>query len=184
MSAPTSIRRELLNARVYFIPSGETVDSVTVDSDTWPDNDPTTNWSNYLLHDTETIKCDKTYDTETFKIPKDAGGYTDDDENTLKKVLYTGTTAKTNSYFKKLEHALATVPVVGTAQAPHADNDDYIEGVALLEFQNKTGTVTERLQIWCRLRLADPGEVGPATRKLTYTLERRDSGNNSYLLVA
>jgi hypothetical protein len=184
MSAPTTIRRELLNARVYFIPSGETVDSVTVDDDTWPDNNPLTNWTNYMIHDTETIKAEKTYDTETFKIPKAAGGYADDEENTLKKVVFTGTTAKTSSYFKKLEHALATVPIVGTAQAPHASNDDYIEGVALLEFQNKTGTVTERMQIWARLRLADAGEVGPATKKLTYSLERRDSGNNSYLLVA
>lgn len=184
MSAPTTIRRELLNARVYFIPDGETVDSVDVDFETWPDNDPVTNWTAYMLQDTETLKSEKTYDTETFQIPKDSGGYSDDDENTLKKVIYTGTTAKTSSLFKKLEHALATVPVVGTAQAPHADNDDFVEGVALIEFQNKTGTVTERLQIWCKLRLADPGEVGPTTRKLTYTLERRDSGNNTYLLVA
>jgi hypothetical protein len=184
MSAPTTIRRELLNARVYFIPNGETVDSVTVDSDTWPDNNPLTNWTNYQLQDTETLAIEKTYDTETFKIPKDAGGYRDDDENTLKKVLYTGVTAKTNSYFKKLEHALASVPVVGTAQAPHVANDDYIEGVALIELQNKTGTVTERIQIWARLRIANPGEVGPATRKVTYTLESRDSGNNTYLLVA
>lgn len=184
MSAFTTIRRELLNARVYFIPSGELVDSVTVTSSTWPDNNPTTNWTNYMLHDTETIKSERTYDTETFKIPKDAGAYKDDEENTLKKVLYTGTTAKTNSLFKKLEHALATIPVVGTAQAPHVDNNDYVEGVALLEFQNKTGVVTERLQIWARIRLTDPGDVGPATRKLTYTLERQDSGNNTYLLVA
>jgi len=184
MSAFTTIRRELLNARVYFIPTGEIVDSVTVSSTTWPDNAPTTNYTNYMLQDTETLKAEKTYDTETFKIPKDAGGYNDDDENTLKKVLYTGTTAKTNSLFKKLEHALATVPVVGTAQAPHADNNDYVEGVALIELQNKTGAVTERIQIWARLRLTDPGDIGPATRKLTYSLERRDSGNNTYLLVA
>lgn len=184
MSAPTTIRRELLNARVYFIPAGETVDSVTVDDETWPDNSPLTNWTNYMLQDTETLKRERTYDTETFKVPKAAGGYADDDENTLKKTLFTGTTAKTNSYFKKLENGLATVPVVGTAQAPDADNNDYIEGVALIEFQNKTGAVTERLQIWARLRLVDPGDVGPATRKITYSLERRDSGNNTYLLVA
>lgn len=184
MAAPTTIRRELLNARVYFIPTGETVDSVTVDSTTWPDNDPVANWTAYQLQDTETLRIEREFDTETFQIPKASGGYTDDQENTLKKVTYTGTTAKTSSIFKKLEHLLASVPAVGTAQSPYVSNDDYIEGVALIELQNKTGTVTERIQVWSRLRLTDPGEVGPATKKLTYSLEVRDSSANSYVLVA
>jgi hypothetical protein len=184
MAAYTTTRRELLNARVYFIPVGEIVDSVTVTSTAWPDATPTTNWTNYQLQDTETLKSERTFETETFQIPKAAGGYLDDDENTLKKVLYTGTTSKTNSLLKQLENGLAAVPVVGTAQSPFARNDDFVEGVALLELQNKSGTVTERIQIWSRLRLPDAGEVGPATKKLTYTLELRDSTANSYVLVA
>ena len=38
MSAYTTTRRENLNARVYFIPTGEVVDAVTVAVATWPDN--------------------------------------------------------------------------------------------------------------------------------------------------
>jgi hypothetical protein len=185
MSAPTTIRRELLNARVYFIPAAEVVDSVTVvQNGPWPDNNPTTNYTSYQLHDTETIKCEREFEEETFKIPKATGGYADDVESTLKKVTYTGTTAKTNSLLKQLEHGLASQPVVGTAQAPFVRNDNFVEGVALLELQNKTGTVTERIQIWTRLRLTDAGEVGPNSKKLTYTLELRDSTANSYVLVA
>lgn len=184
MAAYTTIRRELLNARVYFIPSGESVDSITVSETTWPDNSPTTNYTNYQLQDTETLKCEREFEVETFKVPKSTGGYNDDDESILKKVTYTGVTAKTNSLLKQLEHGLSSVPAVGTAQTPFASNNDYVEGVALIELQNKSGTVTERIQIWARLRLQDSGEVGPNTKKLTYTLERRDSTLNTYLLVA
>jgi len=184
MAAFTTIRRELLNARVYFIPAGETVDTVTVTETAWPDNSPTTNWTNYQLHDTETIKAEREFDVETFKIPKATGGYRDDEDSTLKKVTYTGVTAKTNSLLKQLEHGLSAQPVAATPQAPFASNTNYVEGVALLEFQSKAGTITERVQVWSRLRLSDAGEVGPTTKKLTYTLEVRDSASNSYVLVA
>jgi hypothetical protein len=184
MAAPTVIRRELLNARVYFIPAGEVVDSVTVANATWPDGDPITNWTAYQLQDTETLAVEREFDTETFQIPKAAGGYLDDDESTLKKVTFAGETAKTSSLIKQLEYGLASQPVVGTPQAPFTRNDDYLEGVALIEFQNKSGVVTERLQMWSRLRVTNPGTVGPQTKKITYQLERRDSVLNTYLLVA
>lgn len=186
MAAFTTIRRELLNARVYFIPAGEVVDGNPALSATtaWPDNTPTANWTAFQLHDTETIKAEREFEQETFKIPKSTGGYTDDTESTLKKVTYTGTTAKTNSLLKQLEHGLTSQPVVGTAQSPFVRNDDFVEGVALLELQNKAGVMTERIQVWSRLRLTDAGEVGPSTKKLTYTLEVRDATANSYVLVA
>ena len=184
MAAYTNIRRELLNARVYFIPTGELVDAVTVSETSWPDNSPTANWTAFQLHDTETIKTEREYEEETFKIPRSTGGYNDDVEKSLKSVKYIVLTAKTNSLLKQLEHGLSSQPVVGTAQAPFANGNDYVEGVALIEIQNKTGTVTERIQIWSRIRLTDPGEIGPQTKKLTYELEKRDSVNNSYVLVA
>jgi hypothetical protein len=184
MAAFTTIRRELLNARVYFIPSGELVDAVTVTETAWPDNNPTANWTAFQLHDTETIKADREYEEEVFKIPRATGGYNDDVEKSLKSVKYTGLTAKTNSLLKQLEHGLSSQPVAGAAQAPFANGNDYVEGVALIEIQNKTGAVTERIQIWARIRLTDPGEIGPQTKKLTYELEKRDSVNNSYVLVA
>jgi hypothetical protein len=186
MAAYTTIRRELLNARVYFIPAGEVVDGNPALSATtaWPDNSPTTNYTAFQLQDTETLKCEREFEEETFKIPKAAGGYADDVESTLKKVTYTGATAKTNSLLKQIEHGLASQPVVGTAQSPFARNDNYVEGLSFIELQNKTGVVTERIQVWSRIRLTDAGEVGPNTKKLTYTLEVRDSTQNSYLLVA
>jgi hypothetical protein len=178
------IRRELLNARVYFIPAGEVVDSVTVTATAWPDASPATNWTAYQLQDTETLVLERTFDTEVFPIPKASGGYTDDEENTLKKVTYTGTTAKTSSIFKMLELLLLTEPVVGVAQSPFVRNDDYVEGVTFLELQNKSGAVVQRTQFWSRLRLSDPGTVGPTTKKLTYTVELRDSASNTTLAVA
>lgn len=185
MPAPTVIRRELLNiAFLSFIPVGESVDAIVVANGTWPDNSPLTNWTNYRIPDVETMMLEREFDDEIIPIPKASGGYFDDLESTLKKVVYKGKTSRTSSYFKRLENGLASIPVVGTAQAPHVSNQNFIEGVVLMEIQNKTGVVTERLQFWCRLRLDNPGETGPATRKLEFSLELRESGNNTYVLVA
>jgi len=184
MAAPTTIRRELLNARVYFIPSGESVDAVTVSASAWPDNDPTTNYTAYLLHDTETLQSERTYETATFRIPRASGGYRDDKETTLVSAMFQGVTAKTSNFLKQLEYGLASAPVAATPQSPFLRNDDFILGVALIELQNKAGTVTERIQIWAKLRLDEPGQVGPATKKLTYSIEMEDNALNTFVLVA
>lgn len=184
MSAPSLIRRELTNARLYFIPAGEIVDSVTVANALWPDNSPTSNYSDYQFADIETVKEAKEVTTETFQIPKAAGGYFEDTEETVKSRKWTASTAKTNSYLKQLEHGLASVPVVGTAQAPNVNNSNFLDGVLLLEIQNKSGAIIERTQVWSRLRLAATPDVGPSTRKFDLVFEQRDSALNSFVVVA
>lgn len=184
MSAPTLIRRELKNARLYFIPAGETVDAVTVANALWPDNSPTTNWTAYQFADIETVKEAKEVETETFKIPKATGGYSIDTEEMLTKRMWNATTAKTNSILKQLEHALASPVVASTAQAPFVNNANYLDGVMLLEIQNKNGTVIERTQVWARLRLVTAGDVGPATAKVEFSIEQRESTLNSYVAYA
>lgn len=186
MSAPTLIRRELKNARLYFIPSGETVDSVAVSlaNATWPDNSPTANWTAYQFADIETVKESKEVETETFKIPKSTGGYSVDTEEMLVKRMWNATTAKTNSILKQLEHALASPLVASAAQAPFVKNDNYVEGIMLMEIQNKNGVVIERTQVWARLRLVTAGDVGPATAKVEFSLEQREHANNSYIAYA
>lgn len=179
-----SSRRELLNARVYFIPVGKVVDSVTVSETTWPDNSPLTNYTNYMLHDTEEITKVKSFDTEEIKVPKDTGGYADDPESTLKNVMFEGKTHKTREIFKQLEWGLSDEPEIDAAQTPFAQNSDFIEGVVLMEFQNKTGAATETVQFWAKLRLKDDGGVGPKTRLLTYELEYVVADNNTYVLKA
>ena len=184
MSAPTLIRRELKNARIYFIPSGETVDSVTVANATWPDATPTTNWTNYQFADIESVKESKEVETETFKVPKASGGYSIDTEEMLVKRIWTATTSKTNSYLKQLEHALSSAVVASTPQAPFVNNSNFLEGVMLLEIQNKNGVVIERTQVWARLRLNTSGDVGPSTAKVEFTLEQRESSANTYVAYA
>lgn len=184
MSAPTLIRRELKNARLYFIPAGETVDAVTVANATWPDNVPTTNYTAYAFADIETVKEAKEVETETFKVPKGTGGYFLDSEETLLKRTWTATTAKTNSLLKQLEHALAAPVVASTAQAPFTQQNNFLDGVMLLEIQNKNGVVIERTQVWGRLRLVSAGDVGPATAKVEFSIEQRESTLNSYVCYA
>ena len=184
MSAPTLIRRELKNARIYFIPAGETVSTFTVANSTWPSNSPLTNWTAYQFPDVETVKSAKTIKSETFNVPNDNGGYTEDIEEMVTMRKWTATTHKTNNYLKQLENGISAALVASTAQAPGTKADNYLDGVMLLEVQNKNGTVTERTQVWARLRLVNGGDVGPATAQVEFSLELRPSTLNTYVAYA
>jgi hypothetical protein len=182
-------RRELLNARLFFIPAGTVLalgsgsSSLTVAVGAWPDNDPITNWTNFEFEDIEKVTDVIESEKEPFKVPRATGGYRlDEEENIVRRVL-TFTTSKTNAILKQLANALPTFIVSGTAQAPTAKNDNFMEGVALIEYQNKDGRVTERLQVWAKLRVVTPGEVGPATRKIQFSIEQMDSGNNTFVTI-
>jgi hypothetical protein len=59
-----------------------------------------------------------------------------------------------------------------------------MDGVLLIEIQNKAGVVIERTQVWARMRLKTAGDVGPVTAKVELVFEQLASTLNSYLLVA
>ena len=183
MAVPAVVRREHLNCRFYFIPIGETVDSVTVSKTTWPDAVPTTNWSYYQFADIEKVVPALKVETEAFMIPNDTGGYEEDTEESVTSRKWNLMTSKTNTYLKRLEHATATTPVAGTAISPGTKNDNFIFGVALFEYQNKSGLITERWQLYGKLRMVNPGEVGPKTRPIEFSFEQKDSANNTYVLL-
>jgi len=184
MSAPTLIRRELKNCRIAFIPYGEIVDSVTVDVDSWPDASPTTNWTAYDFADIETVKSENTQKSEVFEIPDAAGGYIEDEEISITKRMWRFVTSKTNSYLKMLEHGLASVPVASTAIALGTNKNPYIDGVMLLEVQNKNGVIIERSQCAARLRLISPGDAGPTTSKVEASLQMLYSSANTFISYA
>ena len=182
MAAPTRVRREHLNCRFYFIPNGETVDTVTIARATWPDANPTTNWTNYQFRDIEKCMPDHKVDTEEWKVPADSGGYDNDSEEQVQTRRWKLTTAWSNNYIKRLEHALASNPVVDTAQTPGVKNDNFITGVALFEFQNKNGDIVERFQLWGKLRLTNQPASEPKSRSFEVSFEQLSSGNNTYVL--
>ena len=185
MAAPTLIRRELLGARVYFIPAGEVVDTITISaSSAWPDASPAANWTAYEFDDIEKVTEFKNEQKEVFMVPDNAGGYTEDEEVHLTARGWECETAKTNSVLKTLQHATAAVVAAATAQAPGARKNNSIDGVCLVEMQGKDGAVKERTQVWARLTLTTPGEVGPATRKLNFRLLQLPHASNTYLAYA
>ncbi len=187
----TLVRRELKNARLYFVPSGTVLAlgagaaSLTVGpTAAFPDNDPTTNYTDYEFPDIEDVKEEKTLKKETFSVPDSAGGYREEDEEMCTQRKWKATTHKTNALLKQLQHGLVNLPVVGTAQAPGAKKDNAIDGVMLLEIQNKSGVVIERTSVWARLRLTSAGDVGPATAKVEFAIEQLAHTANSYVVVA
>jgi hypothetical protein len=186
MAAPTLIRRELLGARIYFIPTGESVDSATISKTlaTWPDVTPATNWTNYLFADIEKVTEFKSENTEKFMVPDDFGGYNEDEEISLVARGWEAETAKTNSILKTLQHAVPNLVAASVAQAPGTRKANSIEGIALVEMQGKDGAVKERTQVWARLTLVSPGDVGPATRKLRFRLLQIAHVNNTYQAYA
>jgi len=184
MSALTLVRRELKNARLYFVPAGGTVDSIVVANALWPDNNPTTNYTDCEFVNIEDVKESSTVKKETFTVPDVAGGYRDEDEEMVTQRMWKATTHTTNALLKQLQNGLATLPVVGTAQAPGVKKDNCIDGVLLIEIQSKAGVIIERTQVWARLRLVSGGDVGPATMKIEFSLEQLYSPNNSFVVVA
>ena len=184
MSALTLVRRELKNARVYFLPAGSTIDAITVAVATWPDNAPTTNYTDCEFVNIEDLKESSTVKKETFTVPDVAGGYRDEDEEMVTQRMWKGSTHTTNAIFKQLQNGLLTIPVAGTAQAPGVKKDNAVDGCLLIEIQSKAGVIIERTQVWARLRLTAPGDVGPTTAKIEFSLEQLYSANNSYVVVA
>ena len=184
MSAPTIHRRELKNCRLYFIPQGELVSAVTVANATWPTNIPVTNYTDFEIKEIEDGKLERAISSEMFKIPSALGGYIDDPEEMIGARVWKFSTHRTNNYIKQLENGLAAAPVVSVAQAPGARNDNFIEGVAQIEMQNKNGTMIERYQIWARMRVSTSGDAGPATAKVELSIEMRYSSLNTYITYA
>ena len=190
MASITS-RRELRNARIYFVPAGTVLalgagsSSLTVGADqAFPDNDPTTNYTDYQFAEVETVSEEMEKVSEKFKIPDETfGGYIDDDEEMVIRRLYKGETHKTNALFKRLQWGLAANPVIGTAASLGAAKDCKIEGVCLMEISVR-GTITDRAVFYARLRLTDPGKVGPETAKLAFQIGVLPHASNSYLSVA
>jgi len=118
MATPTLVRRELKNAKVYFIPAGEVVDTVTVSQTTWPDNDPVSNWTGYQIPDIEGVVQETVTEEESFLMPQDSGGYQDEPEMHLRRLGWTATTAKTSSLMKMLQFAPAAPSAISASYLP------------------------------------------------------------------
>jgi hypothetical protein len=185
MGVPTLVRRERKNATLSFIPAAEVVDSVTTTKTTWPDGDPTTNYTNYSIPDIEELTEEILSVMEPFRVPRTSGGYRLENEKHLEGLAFEALTAKTNSFLKGLQWATPAVVVAAAAQAPNERGQLWIDGVLLIELRSNAGVIIDRAQMWCRMFLVDPGAAAKAeTSKLRIRWEVLDSGNNTYLAVA
>lgn len=185
MPVATRQRREYSNVRVYFIPSGDTIDDtvdVMVSKSSWPDATPTTNWTNYQIRDIERCVPIQEIESEPFKIPADSGGYDIDTEEMVIRRIWEFTTSISSSLFKRFEHALGSIVEPDVAQSPGTKNDNFLLGVMLAEFQNKDGSIIERWQLWGKLRLKEIPPIEPKTRSWVFTFEQSSSLLNTYVL--
>jgi hypothetical protein len=184
MAAPAFVRRELKTAKAYFVPLGESVDSVTVSKTTWPDGDPVTNYTNFEVPEIEGLVEELMTEEEVFLLPRDSGGYQNETETHLRGIKWTATTSKTNSYVKQLQLATPGVPVATTAQAPSELGKVQKDGILLIELRN-AGVVIERIQVWARMTLADVGAAAASTTsKIQIRWELLVAGNNTSVVLA
>lgn len=179
MAAPTLIRRELANAKICFIPNGETVDLVDVDSETWPDNDPVTNFTDFELPDIEKVVLEKGVVDEEIMVPDDNGGYFSDDEQMVTSRKWIATTSKTSNLIKQLDKGLAAAVVADAAQTHGTKSDNYLLGILRVVETDKTGAVIETTQVWAKMRVRSTGETGPATRKIEVEFKQNPSSLNT-----
>lgn len=179
MAAPTLKRRELANAALCFIPAGETVDSVTVAQELWPDDDPATNFTDYEMPDIEKVVLEKNEVEEEIMVPLETGGYHADDENMVVGRVWVATTAKTNNLIKQLDKGLASAVVADAAQAHGVKADNFLLGVLRITERNKDGAVIDVTQVWAKMRVRTSGETGPATKKIEITFKQYPSSLNT-----
>jgi hypothetical protein len=194
MSALAFNRREVKAERIYFIPVGTVIaagggaegspTSITVAKALWPDNTPATNISDFQIHEITTLKAERETESETFLIPSDTDGYTEDLDETLKSASWTAETPRTNALVKMLEYGLATLPVAGTAQIPFARKENYVEGLLVKETQVRGVAVTEKMWIWARVYLVTPGDSSSKTSIVQLRFRKMDSSLNSFVMVS
>ena len=185
MSALAFKRREKKIERLYFIPAGTTVDGAVVAKTTgWPDNVPTSNFTDFEFDAVENLKQDRTTEKETFKVPGNTGYVIDEDEIVLQQA-WSATTHASNAIIKMLQYGFATIPVANTPQVPRARKENYIDGLLLKETQLvSTGAVTERLLTWARLTVTDFGESADLTSKVICKFAELESSSNSAVIIA
>ena len=184
MAAPTLIRRELANAVLSFIPAGETDDSATVAQELWPDEDPTTNYTDYAIPDIEKVVQEKGVVDEEIMIPNANGGYFADDEQMVTNRKWVITTAKTSNLIKQLDKGLAATLVAAAAQEHGEKSDNFLMGVLKITEVNKNGSTLETTKVWAKLRVRSTGETGPATRKIELEFKQYPSSLNTVTVSA
>ena len=173
-------RRELKSVKAFFIPEGETVDGVTVAIGAWPDDDPTTNYTDFEFEDIESMTDEEITEEETRSLPRDSGGYYQDSIKHFRGRRFTTSTVKTNNLIKQLQNQVAAAVVAGTPQQPGVTATPQLDGVLLLEVKGNDGAIIERIQIWSRMTLQSPGEAKPQNAVLQVRWELIPAANNTY----
>lgn len=174
-------RRELKGAFVYFIPEGTSVAGSPVAKGSWPSASPTSNYTDWLFQDTETLVRERKVDDRMRLVPSTAGGYTEDIEKSVKSLSFIGTTAKTNSILKQLENGTLAAVAVGVPQSPLGDRSGSLDGVCLIELMDEsTQTVVERWQVWARLSIDEASGASPEVSVLTFRLLMLEASLNTY----
>lgn len=173
MAATVNIR-SILGCFAYFIPSGETVDGSAVSVSSWPDNDPTTNWTNYAFGCIEMAEPIRDFDDKEVLCPSQDGYYDSETERFLKRYGYRVTTNKVNDIVLRLHHCLTDAVAADTAQTPGANRDPYVDGVLLIQARGTDGNDYTVEQWWARLRLTTPAGMSPEFQKpvLEFVLQK------------
>jgi hypothetical protein len=181
----TLTNRELRGAKIYFIPAGTVVDSVTVAIATWPDADPVTNWTNYEFGDVVSVNRLIETQDQVFTLVRASGGAQNETDKHLRGVKLQVVTPKTNALVKQLDQQLLGIPVAGTAQAPGVKGKPQIDGVLLVEVFNGDGAIIEREQVWARFTVVTgPPVAGAEVGLITVQFERLYSANNTFVVPA
>lgn len=172
--------RRLKGAFVYFIPFGETVDSGTVSATSWPDNDPTSNWTDYEFGCIENVRPLREADSEDLLCPNPNGGYDKESEQRATRDGWILQTNKYNELITQLEYGLASKPVAGTPQTPFAERDRFIDGVVLIQARGLDGADYHVEQWHARLRLDEVPEWANATSKPVVSFQCLQNDLNTF----
>lgn len=154
MSAPALLER-LVGCFAYFIPTGSTVDTLTISPTVKPDASPTTNWTDFYLGSIISAKHAVETQDNGFLRASPTGGF---EKVPRLKVLSDSITLKTREMGEaqlRLQYGLSAAIVEGAAQTPFASTDRRIDGWLKCHYREEDGQDLAIMDVWASMELTN-----------------------------
>ncbi|MEM1085949.1 MAG: hypothetical protein AAGI48_17705 [Verrucomicrobiota bacterium] len=169
----------LLNAQIFFIPDGTSVDGGTASISSLPDNDPATNWTDFEFGCINRVQWSPEYKEEDRECADTVnGGYRTRKRRWVDRDMFDFTTLEYNENHHRLAFGIDGAITPGTGQTPFATKFREIDGWLRIVAGKEDGTELCTGHLWVRLRLGDVPEWANASGSPVYQIEYLSSGSN------
>ena len=146
-----NLEKLIIGGFLSFAEGGTTIDSLTIDSSAYPDNDPVENWS--PLGCISEVNFETETETDTDYCPSPTGGYDKNDDEVISKDLIKFVTKDHSEPFWRLLMGTPAAIVDDATQVPFSEPRRYVEGWLKIQGVGDDGNDRIMLHVWGRLSI-------------------------------